>query len=61
MRWTIRLVAGAAVWRFYLRAPDFGNRIYRIGWFVSPPFSVRGTDGKPPIRSIHLRVRNSQG
>jgi signal transduction histidine kinase/ActR/RegA family two-component response regulator len=48
------LVAGAAIERFYLRASDFGNRIYRIGWFVSPPFAVRGADGNPSGIAIDL-------
>jgi signal transduction histidine kinase/ActR/RegA family two-component response regulator len=48
------LVAGTAIERFYLRAPDFGHRIYRIGWFVSPPFAVRGADGDPAGISIDL-------
>ncbi len=48
------LVAGAAIGWFYLRAPDFGHRTYRIGWFVSPPFSVRGADGDPTGIAIDL-------
>jgi hypothetical protein len=48
------VVGGAAIGRFYLRAPDFGNRVYRIGWFVSPPFSVRGTDGNPSGIAVDL-------
>ena len=48
------LVAVAAIGRFYLRAPDFGNRTYRIGWFASPPFAVRGADGKPTGIAIDL-------
>ena len=48
------LVAGAAIWWFYLRAPDFGHRTYRIGWFVSPPFAVRGADGDPTGIAIDL-------
>ena len=48
------LAAGAAIGRFYLRAPDFGHRIYRIGWFASPPFAVRGADGAPIGIAIDL-------
>ena len=48
------LVAGAAIGRFYLRAPDFGHRIYRIGWIVSPPFSVRDANGDPTGIAIDL-------
>ncbi len=48
------LVAGAAIGRFYLRAPDFGHRIYRIGWFVSPPFAVRDANGDATGIAIDL-------
>ena len=48
------LAAGTAIGWFYLRAPDFGNRIYRIGWYESPPFAVRGPDGAPTGISIDL-------
>ena len=48
------LAAGVAIGRFYLRAPELGQRTYRIGWFVSPPFSVRGADGNPTGIAIDL-------
>jgi signal transduction histidine kinase/ActR/RegA family two-component response regulator len=57
-KWAIALLgllaAGVAVGRFYLRAPEFGQRIYRIGWFVSPPFSVRGADGNATGIAVDL-------
>jgi len=48
------VAAGAAIARFYVLAPGFGNRTYRIGWFESPPFAVRGADGQPTGISIDL-------
>jgi hypothetical protein len=48
------LVADVAIRRFYVRAPDFSNRTYRIGWLESPPFSVRGADGAPTGIAIDL-------
>jgi signal transduction histidine kinase/ActR/RegA family two-component response regulator len=45
-------VGGAAGW--YFRAPNFGDRTYRIGWFESPPFAVRGPDGEPTGIAIEL-------
>ena len=57
-KWAIALLgllaAGVAIGRFYLRAPEFGQRIYRIGWFVSPPFEVRGADGNATGIAIDL-------
>jgi len=58
-KWAIALLGllvavGAAIGRFYLRAPEFGQRTYRIGWFVSPPFAVRGADGNPTGIAIDL-------
>jgi len=40
--------------RHYLRAPDFGHRIYRIGWMVSPPFAVRDANGDATGIAIDL-------
>jgi signal transduction histidine kinase/ActR/RegA family two-component response regulator len=48
------LAAGVAIGRFYRRAPEYGKRIYRIGWFVSPPFEVRGADGNATGIAIDL-------
>ena len=57
-KWAIALLgllaAGVAIGRFYLRAPEFGQRIYRIGWFVSPPFEVRGADGNATGIAVDL-------
>jgi signal transduction histidine kinase/CheY-like chemotaxis protein len=57
-KWAIALLGllalGVAIGWFYLRAPEFGQRIYRIGWFVSPPFSVRGADGHATGIAIDL-------
>ena len=48
------LVAMTAAWWLFLRAPRFGNRVYRIGWMVSVPFQVRGADGGPAGISVDL-------
>ena len=57
-KWAIALLgllaAGLAIRRFYFRAPEFGQRIYRIGWFISPPFAVRGADGNATGIAIDL-------
>ena len=49
------------------RRPDFGGRVYRIGWADSPPFQLHGQGGEPAglavelvrqaasLRGIHLR------
>jgi ABC-type amino acid transport substrate-binding protein len=37
-----------------LRQPFWGNRVYRIGWMISPPFQLRGDDGKPGGLSVDL-------
>jgi signal transduction histidine kinase len=47
-------VAGAALGYTYLRRPDFGNRVYRIGWMISPPFQVRGAAGQAAGISVDL-------
>jgi signal transduction histidine kinase len=36
--------SGTIAW-MRLRAPRLDDRIYRIGWMLSPPFQVRGPDG----------------
>jgi signal transduction histidine kinase/CheY-like chemotaxis protein len=47
--------AGAAMtWFLYLRPMQFGERVYRIGWMISPPFQVRGADGNAAGISVDL-------
>src|SRR5215831_10004219 len=57
-KWAIALLGllavGVAIGRFYLREPEFGQRIYRIGWYVSPPFEVRGADGNATGIAVDL-------
>jgi signal transduction histidine kinase/CheY-like chemotaxis protein len=48
------VAAGAVVSWFYLRPPDFSGRTYRIGWMLSPPFQIRGEDGKASGISVDL-------
>jgi signal transduction histidine kinase len=48
------VVASAAFASHYLRPREFGDRIYRIGWMISPPFQVRGPDGRPSGISVNL-------
>ena len=49
------LAAGAVLASyFYLRRPEFGDRVYRIGWGTSPPCQVRGADGGPAGISVDL-------
>jgi signal transduction histidine kinase len=51
----VGLLAAAAVLSWYsTQRPDFGNRVYRIGWMISPPFQVRGPDGGPAGISVDL-------
>jgi signal transduction histidine kinase/CheY-like chemotaxis protein len=46
-------VCAAAAW-LYFRPARFGDRTYRIGWMISPPFQVRDADGKPDGISVDL-------
>jgi signal transduction histidine kinase/CheY-like chemotaxis protein len=51
----VGLLAAAAVLTWYfMRPPNFGDRVYRIGWMISPPFQVRGPDGGPAGISVEL-------
>uniref|UniRef100_Q01ZL6 histidine kinase n=1 Tax=Solibacter usitatus (strain Ellin6076) TaxID=234267 RepID=Q01ZL6_SOLUE len=51
----VALLAAVAVFTWYcMRPPDFGNRVYRIGWMISPPFQLRGPDGGPSGISVEL-------
>jgi signal transduction histidine kinase len=36
------------------RRPDFGNRVYRIGWMTSPPFQLRSPGGTASGISVDL-------
>ena len=49
----IAAVVGVVGW-LRLRPSGFGNRTYRIGWMISPPFQVRGADGKAAGLSVDL-------
>jgi signal transduction histidine kinase/CheY-like chemotaxis protein len=48
------LATGAAAWYLWMRTPDFGERVYRIGWMISPPFQVRGAGGEASGISVDL-------
>jgi PAS domain S-box-containing protein len=37
-----------------LRGPGYADRVYRIGWEMSPPFQTRGDDGKPSGLAVDL-------
>ncbi len=46
-------IAGFSAW-LRLRPQQVTNRVYRIGWMLSPPFEVRGADGGPAGISVEL-------
>ena len=48
------IFAAATLGWLGLRQPSWGNRVYRIGWMISPPFQLRGDDGKPAGLSVDL-------
>ena len=49
------IVAAVAVLGWLrLRPSRFGERVYRIGWMISPPFQVRGADGNAAGLSVDL-------
>ncbi|HTP33768.1 MAG TPA: hypothetical protein VMJ75_16430, partial [Candidatus Acidoferrales bacterium] len=48
----LALAASAGWWHFHASSP--GQRVYRIGWMISPPFQVRGADGKEAGLSVEL-------
>ena len=51
----LAVIFSAATLRWLgLRKPSWGSRVYRIGWMISPPFQVRGDDGKPAGLSVDL-------
>src|SRR6476619_6385239 len=59
MRMRVVALAGvfaamAATAYLYLRRPDFGHRVYRIGWMNSAPFQMRAPDGKASGISVDL-------
>jgi PAS domain S-box-containing protein len=37
-----------------LRHPDFGGRVYRIGWTMSPPFQLRDHNGQPTGLAVDM-------
>jgi len=57
-RWAAFLAAlvvcvGVLGWLRF-RTPKIGRHSYRIGWMISPPFQVRGADGRPAGLSVDL-------
>src|SRR5262249_16800645 len=44
---------GFLAW-LHLRPSGYRQRVYRIGWMNSPPFQVRGSDGKAAGLSVDL-------
>ncbi|HEV2447543.1 MAG TPA: ATP-binding protein [Candidatus Sulfopaludibacter sp.] len=49
------LLPALAVWGWLqLHKPDFRSRVYRIGWMISPPFQLRGADGRPAGLAVEL-------
>jgi ABC-type amino acid transport substrate-binding protein len=48
------VAAAAAIGYFYFKRSDLRNGTYRIGWMISPPFQVRGPDGRASGISVDL-------
>ena len=48
------IVCAATLGWLRLRQSSWGNRVYRIGWMLSPPFQLTGDDGKPGGLSVDL-------
>jgi hypothetical protein len=38
----------------HFRQPDFGHRVYRIGWMVSPPYELPGAGGEPAGLAVDM-------
>jgi PAS domain S-box-containing protein len=50
----LALVLTAVAVGVWLRQPNFGGRVYRMGWTISPPFQVRDKNGEPAGLAVDM-------